>query len=78
LVLIAPIADCRLVPIDECELEGAAFNVGFAASILLMWSTAVGRNDSSANGSFYEDSFVKPPLIAALMGGTLWALREGR
>ena len=32
----------------------------------------------TVNGGFYEDSFVKPPLIAALMGGTLWALREGR
>jgi len=36
------------------------------------------REGRRANGCFYEDSFVKPPLIAALMGGTLWALREGR
>ena len=61
LVLIAPIADCRLVPIDECELEGAAFNVGFAASILLMWSTAVGRNDSSANGSLLASNLQRRP-----------------
>jgi len=30
------------------------------------------------NDRFYEDSFVKPLLIAALMSGTSWAPHEGR
>jgi len=30
------------------------------------------------NVGFYEDSFVKPLLIAAFMGGTSWASHEGR
>jgi hypothetical protein len=41
-------------------------------------SSLSGCKRSQPHASFYEDSFVKPPLIAALMGGTLWALREGR
>ena len=39
--------------------------------------TDIGAPRSPSNGCFYEDSFVKPLLIAAFMGGTSWAPHEG-
>ena len=36
------------------------------------------RKEPMVSARFYEDSFVKPLLIAASMGGTSWAPHEGR
>jgi hypothetical protein len=36
-----------------------------------------GRKPKIHDRSFYEDSFVKPFLIAAFMGGNSWAPHEG-
>jgi hypothetical protein len=59
-----------VLPFESCDAHQL---VGAQCRLAVMQ-----RNEPVASTRFYEDSFVKPLLIAAFMGGTSWAPHEGR
>jgi len=48
-----------------------------ARASCLRTSTLVFAEFDDMNNRFYEDSFVKPFLMAAFMGGASWTTHEG-